>query len=142
MWSGIWGSDGGWTGPNDPTNDYSQITTLNVGCVGPSGDLWFTDCRHANVLNDLLGALHLPALPSGDTVWIGNRIGRGRLVSDPETGDVCGCTLSDPFCFYFTGNFAEDSPRSTGAAETGAILLATSASLEGQVVITERCVNP
>jgi len=122
---------------NDPENDYALVHALTIGCVGPGADLWFRGCERAEFLHDVFGELHLPALGSNETIWIGDRLGDGPSLNVlAETGAACMCeNYPENECFYTTGSHVEDSPRQPGYAAVGAILIRESEGLQGQVII-------
>lgn len=61
IWSGRLEYDSTGQVANDDLNDYASIGALEIGCVGPTADVWFKDCELARFRN-VSGELHLPKL--------------------------------------------------------------------------------
>ena len=138
VWSGVleYNEFGGVA--NDPSNDYAVVEEVVIGCVGPGADLWLAACPRIEISGDLLGEVYLPVLESTETLWIGDRIGDGpNSFSISGAGDRCGgCEgFNEWECFYSYGGLIEDSPRDTGYADKGAVIIRDAQGLMGQIII-------
>lgn len=121
---------------NDEENDYSAISELTIGCVGPGAAVWFFGCERANLLHDVFGELHLPLLAADETIWIGDRLGIGPAVNTQADLEYCACgSQVEAECFYTSGSHSEDSPRDTNYAAKGKISIRDGEGLAGQIII-------
>jgi len=127
VWSGLDETPGAGSG-NDIENDYAQVNSIQVGCVGAPSDLWvtgFEDFRVGVTGNgDVKGEIHLPVLAPDELMTIDGGLVKATVVP----GDVitvlstCGCAESllggpnQPDCEYLQGNSSDeaadaDNPR-------------------------------
>lgn len=150
LWSGVLDSPSA----NVESNDYIQLTTngaFTAACLSPVADAWITGGSSfpITVRSDMLGEIHVPSLPSGQTVRIGHQLG-DRLTQ------TCGCAAASTFpsghavqpCPGQSGqtclcactlNAGEESPRAfhggVQLAPIGRVIVADQSALAGQVVI-------
>lgn len=137
VWSGLLEYDNGDI-DNIPANDFAAIGSMDIGCVGPGADIWFSGCERAVIQRDLFGQMHLPLLDVGETIWIGDRLGDGppvNTVSDVENYCACGNQEEEDECFYTQGTHIEASPRQPGYAAVGGIHIRQHYGLKGQIII-------
>jgi len=121
---------------NAVENDYASIGAMTIGCIGPGADVWFADCERAVIEHDVFGELHLPVLASGETIWIGDRLGDGPAENTPAELEECVCgNQVAAECFYTQGAHQEDSPRDPGYAALSAIHVREVEGLSGQIII-------
>lgn len=131
--------------PQERSNDYSEIGSIEIGCIGPGADVWFKSTPQATVSGNMLGEFYLPALASAEKIWIGERLGTG---GGEEPVDDCPCNFASPNgqddCAlrtdggWPTEGVTDFTPRrmlGEEIAEVGAVRIASPTGLAGQVII-------
>jgi hypothetical protein len=143
VWSGRLNS----ANPNDINDDYASIGQVQIGCMGPLADLWVKDAASINVMNDMLGEIHLPVLTAAQTIRIGGRFGDfddALAVVSP-----CHAEVGGPNQIFGYSPGSEASPRqlwlavednatvlgTTGAAAYARIRIQQEFGLQGQIIL-------
>lgn len=130
VWSGIINGLSGIPGSRIPSLDFSVVDDFAVTDIGPGGHAYIKGCRFIDIQKDLNGELFLPKLGQDEQVSIHEKLGVTPCGTD---------SFYNPIQIWQN----EDSPRRIQCASTGAIRIADSGGLKGQIVINaKQIINP
>ena len=149
------------TGPNDcvndPSDDYASTQVIDVGCIGPTADLWVQDYSriHVNQLRagrdqsfgDVYGEVRSPSLASDQQIVVDGRMAELSFIEDQACACASTPALRDgvshgtPLVFVGCPTLpgGEPSPRGLSSLEIdpdrSRILLQEDESLHGQIIV-------
>ncbi len=148
-----------WSGRLDDPNlantntadDYAQIGTVDIACMGNGAALWATDLPagspavQIHVAGNMHGEIHLAALSPTASIIIDGNLAAG----EPAENDLCGCANfgapalfcetepGDPTRLFFSPPATDPSvpPRNKGYRANALIEFADPRGLKGTVII-------
>ncbi len=155
VWSGLF-DDSGYEGDGQAvhgntqtTDDYVQIDSVEIGCMGDAATLWARDISipsanpetpptivplDIHVAVDAHGAFHLPQLTAAGTLVIDGSLAAGGIAADAPCGcaplGVCALTRA-----IANGYSNTPSPRDVAIRESALISILDPRGLKGRVVI-------